>query len=125
MSYEKTNSKSDASKSLLVIVVGFLTLYFFFHHKLLLYTSLGIGIISVVSDKASYLILWIWSKLGFLLGWVNTRILLTIVFFIFLYPISLLFRLYNKNPLRITKSNESLFDIRNHTYTKEDLENIW
>jgi hypothetical protein len=41
-----------------------------------------------------------WMKLAHILGWINTRILLSLVFFCILLPVSLILRLLGKDPLR-------------------------
>jgi len=40
-----------------------------------------------------------WMKLGHALGWINTRIILGILFFILFAPVGLLFRLLGKDPM--------------------------
>ncbi len=42
-----------------------------------------------------------WAALGRILGWVNTRILLGLVFFLMMTPLGLLLRLMGKNPLHL------------------------
>lgn len=42
----------------------------------------------------------VWMKLGLLLGWINTRIILGIVFFLLFAPLALMFRLYGHDPMR-------------------------
>jgi len=42
----------------------------------------------------------IWLKIGEVLGWIWTRILLTIIFFVVIGPISLVMKLFNKDPLQ-------------------------
>ena len=42
-----------------------------------------------------------WMKLGDILGWVNSRIILGLVFVIILQPIALIMRIYGHDPLRI------------------------
>ncbi len=42
-----------------------------------------------------------WMKFAFILGWVNTRIILGIAFFLVLTPIGVLIRLFGKNPVDI------------------------
>ena len=49
---------------------------------------------------------WMWA--GHVLGWVNTRILLGVVFYGLITPIGLLFRLIGKDPLRQALAEESL-----------------
>lgn len=41
----------------------------------------------------------IWIKLGHILGWINTRIILGFVFFACITPISLIMRLWGRDPL--------------------------
>ena len=38
---------------------------------------------------------WLWMKIGIVLGWINTRIILTIIFFVVLFPIGLIMRLFS------------------------------
>jgi hypothetical protein len=122
---KKQQSESEKLKSILVIVLGFMVLYFVFKAKALLYVSAGVGIISLIIPAAGDGILWLWEKIALVLGWINTRILLTVVFYVFLFPIALLFRLSTKNVLQLKDTDSSVFNTRNHKYTKEDLEDIW
>lgn len=48
---------------------------------------------------------WMW--IGHVLGWINTRILLSIVFYGLITPIGLLFRLMGKNTVRQAFSESS------------------
>ena len=41
-----------------------------------------------------------WMKLAHILGWINTRILLSLVFFLILLPVALILRLLGKDPMR-------------------------
>jgi hypothetical protein len=121
----KKTSEANDTKSLLVIVVGFLVLYLLFQVKVLLYVSLSVGVLSLMSKAAANGILWIWNHIALVLGWINTRILLAVVFYLFLYPVAMLYRLSARNPLRLRNTDTSMFDTRNHKYISKDLENIW
>ena len=44
-----------------------------------------------------------WMKLGNILGWINSRIILGLVFIIILQPIALIMRISGHDPLRIKK----------------------
>ena len=46
-----------------------------------------------------------WLLIGFCLGWVNSRIIFTIIFFLLLFPISLFMRFTGHDPLKIKKKN--------------------
>ena len=45
----------------------------------------------------------VWMKLGHILGWVNSRIILGLVFLIVLQPIALIMRLFGHDPLKTKK----------------------
>ena len=44
-----------------------------------------------------------WMKLGYILGWVNSRIVLGLVFLFVLQPIALIMRIFGHDPLRTKK----------------------
>jgi len=118
-------NNTDKPKTLLVIVLGFLVLYFIFDVKTLLYVSASIGVVSLLIPPVGDLIIKLWFLIAKVLGWFNSRLLLSIVFFIFLLPISLFSRLFSKNPLQIKNTGNTLYITKNHKYTKADLENMW
>ena len=114
-------------QSLLVIVVGMLVLYFLFDKTWFLYIALGVGLISLFIPVIGDLIVKGWFQLAKILGWINSRILLGAIFYLFLLPIALLSRLFSDDNLLLKKGKEqnSTFFTRNHTYTKKDIENMW
>ena len=57
----------------------------------------GLGLIAPVALKPLYKV---WMLLGFILGWINTRLLLGLVFFILLMPTGLIMRLFGGDPMR-------------------------
>ncbi len=44
-----------------------------------------------------------WMKLGHILGWLNSKIILGLVFLIVLQPIALIMRIFGHDPLKIKK----------------------
>jgi len=55
-------------------------------------------------------IFMIWMKLAGILSWVNTRLILIILFYLVLTPVSLLMRLFNQDPLGLKiNSNETSY----------------
>ena len=58
----------------------------------------------------------VWMKLGHILGWVNSRIILGLVFLIVLQPIALIMKILGHDPLRTKKfAEESYREIKtNH-----------
>lgn len=121
----QAKSKEEKLKAQLVIVTGFLFLYFLFKKSPFLYSSLILGLVFLFIPLLGSWITSLWLKLVELLGWINLRILLSIVYFVFLLPISFLFRMFVVNPLSLTNTNSSLYINRDHLYTAKDLENPW
>lgn len=94
--------------------------------RLLLIMSVVIGMIGLFSNYLSDKIVWVWWKLIKILASVNSKILLSIIFFVFLTPVAFLARMFNKNYLGIKKwNNKSYYNERNYTYKPKDLENPW
>lgn len=117
---------SENYKTQLAIVVGFLGLSYFFEIDWLRHVSLALGVTFLLSERATHVILWVWQKVGFALGWVNTKIILTVIFYLFLFPIALLFQLFNRDSLRVRwRQHTSTFFERNHSYSANDLQNPW
>lgn len=128
---------ADRYQSLLVIVVGFLVLYFIFQknydlyffefkRNYFLYAAVAIGVSSLMFDSVADIILKGWMKIAEVLGFINTRILMSLVFFIFLTPFALLQRvLSRKNFLSLKDSDSTVFHTRDHEYKPEDFDNIW
>ncbi len=56
------------------------------------------------------------------LGWINTRIILAIVFFVLMMPIGLLMRLLGKNPMHPKLSQSDSFRIITHTRAPKEME---
>ena len=119
----------DVWKANVAIAAGLLGLHLFTknHFAGWLYGAFGIIALLFVVPYLSRLIAWAWFKLAEVLGFINTRILLTAIFFIFLMPVAFLYRLRNKNMLdrRNGKQLKTLFKDRSHQYVADDLDNVW
>ncbi|WP_369411591.1 SxtJ family membrane protein [Longitalea luteola] len=68
---------------------------------------------------------WLWMKLGEAMGFVTSKIVLTIIFYIFLVPLSFLAKLRKRQPVKLKPDNNSLYTERNFEYTRESMEHLW
>lgn len=121
-------SESDKSKAQLVIVTGLVVFYFIFGSKYpyLLMAAAAIGVLSIFIPAAGNLIVKGWYKLAEIMGAINGRILLSLVFFVILFPVALLAKMGKKNPLTLKReSKKSVFVDRSHKYTAKDMEQVW
>lgn len=125
MTQSPKNKKPDGNITL-AIVVGFVALSLIFNLPILTYIALAVGFGSLLSTTIQRGIIFVWEKFAKVIGTVNSYLLLSIIFFIFLTPIALLMKLFNnKDGLRLKKPTESNYFERNFKFKKEDLSNIW
>lgn len=121
-----TAPASDKYKTILVIVTGMLAIGWIFDLASLWKIAAIIGAVSVLVPAFARALEWLWFRLAIALGWINSRILLSVIYFVFLMPIAWLSRLFVKDPLSIRNTRKTtLFTTRDHVYTRKDLENIW
>lgn len=120
-------NKNKDLETILSITVGFVGLYLLFKKvDVLLVVAFGIGIIGLLSSYFREKIAWFWLKLGHILGKINGTILLSIVFFVVLFPVALLARAFGKSSFILKPTSlKSCYFERNHLYTSADFENIW
>jgi predicted PurR-regulated permease PerM len=118
-------TKEKRLEAMLVISTGFLVLYAIKMNPVFLYIALGAGLVAIFVKPLATLIAKGWFKLGELLGLVVSKVVLTIIFFILIIPISFLYNLFNKDTLRLKRSYPSQWTERMHSYEAKDLKNIW
>jgi hypothetical protein len=63
-----------------------------------------------------------WMHFGEALGWLNTRILLTLVFFLVVTPIGLLMRLFGRSPITTRRRDSYWTDVEPHSYGDRHVE---
>ena len=118
--------KSNPPKSILTISIGFLTIYLLSDLEWTLYTSLTIGLIGVFSDFLSEKIELIWFKIAWILSLIIPNILLTFIFYIILFPIAILSKVFNKtDSLKLKNNSTSNFTTCNKEFDKKSFENPW
>ncbi len=117
--------KQTSYEALLAMVVGSLILFFVLDKIWLAYLALGLGLTGLIIRPFTGLADWIWHKLTRALGFVSTHILLTVVFYGILAPVSFFYRRSKKDAMMLKKGRTSLFIERNHRYERKDLEKPW
>ncbi len=97
--------------SLSIVFLG-LGLWFYFTEKVLLsYIFSGLlltfVLIGAISKKLLAKLYKYWMAVAFTLGWIVSRIILVLVYYLVLTPISLIFRMTGKEFLPFMKKNSS------------------
>lgn len=118
-------TKNKTLEAILVIVIGFLILFLIYKQIYFLYISLGFGIVGIINEPLARLISKGWYKLGELMGFIVSKIVLTIVFFFLLVPIALLYKIFNNDTLKLKRTTDTLWFDRNHKYSSSDFKNPW
>jgi hypothetical protein len=118
--------KEKYLETMITISTGFTVLFLLFNVKTFIFIAAGIGLIAVFWKKAAMFISWLWFKLGEAMGFVSSKIILTLVFYVVLMPLALLSRLFKNDNLLLRKGslNSIFFDV-NRKYSPEDFEKMW
>ena len=89
------------------LFLGWLMPYIFGHEFRVwtLWISIPILLLGIFSPFKLRIIYKCWMKLGQILGWINSRIILGLVFIIVLQPIALIMKLFGYDPLGAKKIN--------------------
>jgi hypothetical protein len=118
--------KSNPTKTALTISMGFLVIYLISGWKWAVITSLVIGLIGVFSPFLSRKVEFLWMKLTYFLGLIVPNILLGAIFYLFLFPIAILSKLFKKkDPLFLNNHHQSTYVMANRTYAKSSFEKPW
>lgn len=117
---------NDTSKTtMLVIATGFLGIYLIFSLEWAVWGSLIIGLTGSFSGWASRKIELIWMQIAKILSYIIPNILLAAIFFLILFPLSLLYRLFNKDPLMLKPGYDSFFIDIGKEMSKESFKKTW
>ena len=123
--YQHIKEDPDTHKVQLIIVSGLLVLAWLFSLPLLAYIAAAIGLFSLIIPPAGYGLVWGWYKIAEILGFVNARVILSLLYYIMVTPMALVFRLAGNDPMLLSKPEHSTFKKRDYTYSADDLKDPW
>lgn len=81
-------------------------------------------IFGILSPKVLFYPYKAWMEFGKILGWINSRVILGLVFVSVLIPIAFLMKIFGYDPLRIKKKNKETY-LENKTDHQVDLKRIF
>ncbi len=90
--------------------------------------ALGLLALAIFFYSGAKWVTIVWLKFAELLGSFNSKVLLSVLFFLFLVPIALLSRIFRKDTLQRKRNVEvkgSYFKQRNHKYQPDDFTNVF
>lgn len=124
---------AEAFKTVATFCVVFILIGLWFHFRSeaewaiwMISIAAGLIALSLLSSSIALILAKAWMGLGKALGWVNSRIILSVVFLFVLTPVSLVYRLVKGDTLQLRRNpGKSYFSKRKHPYRFEDLQNPW
>lgn len=117
---------TNTTKTLLTICMGFLVVYLIGKWKWALTVSLCVGLIGIFSTFLSQKIEWLWMQLTKLLSMIVPNIILAAVFYLVLFPVAILSRIFGKKDiLQIKKGKQTYYITINKKFGKDDFIYTW
>lgn len=118
--------KSNPPKTSLIICLGFLVIYLIFEETWSLNLSFCIALIGAFFNKLSILIESFWFKIAEILGLFVPNIILTLVFFTLIFPLSLIRKVFaSSDLLNLKKQRNSNFKPVYKKFVDKDFINPW
>lgn len=121
-------NRTETLKTLNVLAAAALAVYFLAGRQWLLYTAFALLLLNLADNPPARWITAGWLKFAELLGAVNSRIILWLIFFFILTPVAFFYRLFNRKAADHFTADPggSLFtDIPPDACSKESFEKTW
>jgi len=111
-------------ESILAITLLLLLLFVFFRSISFIYVALLLIVVSLLFEQAATLFHRGWTFITHILGLVSSTIILSVIFYLIIFPWSLMLKLFRKEILLLnTKGRSTTFINRNKLFTNNDLQN--
>ncbi len=124
--YSKMTDRKKHIETALVLVLALGVVFWITKNPSWLIAGGVLGVIGLFIPVLAKLIHDGWMKLAQVLGFVMSKVLLSLVYFIVVLPMSLFARLFGgKNGVRLKPGAESYYIKREFTYDPKSIENVW
>jgi len=121
---QKEISKQQVYATMMVLCLADLLAFAYFKHPYFLYAAIALLLIALFVYPLAKIIHRAWMKLAEVLSWVNTRILLGIIFFLILVPLAFLRKMMSKDNLPLEPGDEASYYVDTEG-RKVDFERPW
>ena len=112
--------------TILAITFGFLVINLFVNSQTLMYFIIIISGLSLLFSTVSIIIESIWLKLALLLSKIVPNILLSVVFFLILTPLSILSKMFKAKTDFISINNQkTIFKTETREFKKDSFKKTW
>ena len=116
-------TKKEHADSGLAFLFITLLVYFRYKQHIIIDVALVELLIVMIVPVLFFPFTFLWMNLSDLLGKVMSKLILTVIFFLFVFPVAIFRRLLGKDSLKLKqfkKNTNSVFFGRNHSFSKED-----
>lgn len=118
--------KNNPIKTVLTISVGFGIIFLFSNLSWSLYTSLIIGVLGLSSNKIAGWLDFLWMKIAKVLSFIVPNILLSTIFYLVLFPLAFLSRIFGNNDSLQLKGKSATLWVNTSTQNdKNTFEKMW
>jgi hypothetical protein len=121
----KTISKKQASDTGMAVILILLIVGFWTKNMLYFKLAVPVTVLNMTVPMLYYPLAIVWLGFSNLLGSIVSKILLTVVFFIVVFPMGVFRKLLGKDPLQLNgfrKAKNSVMKDREHTFSSKDIE---
>jgi uncharacterized membrane protein len=110
-----------------VLTLALLIAFLIFGNRWLLWAAVFLAVANTFENPLTTWIAKGWLAFAHWIGRINSQILLTLIFFLFLTPVAWLYRLFNRSLVEHFRADNSAstFQERNHRWEPTDFEKIW
>jgi hypothetical protein len=113
-------------QTILVILLALLIGWKWTSDLLFFYFSVILSVVVLFSERAMFWIDFLWMKLTWLLSLIIPRIILSLLFYLFLTPLALLSRIFGDgDPLQMKKPASSMFRMEEPLSGPTSFEKMW
>lgn len=118
--------KSNPASTVLIITLGIAIIFLKYRIDWILYLSIGIGVLGFLSSTFAKVLERLWFKLAAVLSKIVPTILLSILFYFFLFPLALLSRVFGaKNNLLLKKPKLGSWKTSERNFDTGYFERMW
>ncbi|MFN5607603.1 MAG: hypothetical protein ACK483_07850 [Bacteroidota bacterium] len=113
-------------QTILVILLALLIGWKWTSDLLFFYFSVILSVVVLFSERAMFWIDFLWMKLTWLLSLIIPRLILSLLFYLFLTPLALLSRIFGDgDPLQMKKPVSSMFRVEEPLSGPTSFEKMW
>ncbi len=120
-------SDAEIRKTLSIVALALLIGHYLFNVVVLQHIALGLLILTVFPNPVAKMLARAWIKFSETIGHVNSRILLTLIYFVVLVPVALLYRVFNRKTTDYFAGRklDSCFISSDRNFSRESFEKTW